>query len=113
MPARNQLLAAPPYPVEQALTRLGHNLRTARIRRKYTIDEVAEKIGTGPRAVMDAEKGKASTSIAVYTALLWLYGLNRPLEDLANPLKDDQGLALAGAKERTRARKSGGLDNDF
>jgi transcriptional regulator with XRE-family HTH domain len=112
MVARNQLLAAPPYPVEQALTRLGHNLRTARIRRKYTIEEVAEKIGAGRRAVMDAEKGKASTGIAVYAALLWLYGLNQPL-DLANPLKDEQGLALAGAKEKTRARKSGGLDNDF
>jgi len=113
MIARNQLLAAPPYPVERALTRLGHNLRTARIRRNYTIEEVAEKIGAGRRAVMDAEKGKPSTGIAVYSALLWLYGLNQPLEDLANPLKDEQGLALEGAREKPRARKSGGLDNDF
>ena len=113
MVARNQLLTAPPFPVEQAVIRLGHNLRTARIRRKYTIEEVAEKIGTGPRAVMDAEKGKPSTSIAVYSALLWIYGLNQPLEDLASPLKDEQGLRLAGAKEKTRARKGGGLDNDF
>jgi transcriptional regulator with XRE-family HTH domain len=113
MVARNQLLAAPPYHVEHAINRLGHNLRTARIRRNYTIEEVAQKIGTGPRAVRDAEKGKASTGIAVYTALLWLYGLDQPLEDLANPVKDEQGLVLAGAKEKTRARKSGGLDNDF
>ena len=63
MVARNQLLQATPYPVEQALKRLGENRRTARIRRLYTIDEVAQKIGTGPRAVMDAEKGKASTGI--------------------------------------------------
>jgi hypothetical protein len=41
---------------------------------------------------MDAEKGKASTGIAVYSALLWLYGLDQPLEDLANPVKDEQGL---------------------
>ena len=113
MVARNQLLTAPPFPVEQAVIRLGHNLRMARIRRKYTIEEVAEKIGAGRRAVMDAEKGKASTGIAVYAALLWLYGLNQPLEDLANPLKDEQGLALAGARAKIRARKSGGLDNDF
>lgn len=113
MAARNQLLAAPPYPVEQALNRLGHNLRTARIRRKFTIEEVAEKIGTGPRAVMDAEKGKASTGIAVYAALLWLYDLLQPLEELANPMKDEQGLAFVAAKEKTRTRKSGGLDNEF
>lgn len=113
MVARNSLLMAPPYQVEQTLKRFGHNLRVARLRRKQTIAEVAEKIGTGPRAVRDAESGKASTGIAVYTALLWLYDLLQPFEDLANPLKDQQGLALAAANESQRARKSGGLDNDF
>src|SRR5476651_1834184 len=113
MAARNQLLAAPPYPVEQALTRLGHNLRTARLRRKFTIEEVAQKIGTGPRAVMDAEKGKASTGIAVYAALLWVYGLLQPLNDVANPAKDEQGIRLIATKEKTRVRKSAGLDSDF
>ena len=33
MAAKNQLLQAPPYPVEQALRRLSADLRTARIRR--------------------------------------------------------------------------------
>jgi transcriptional regulator with XRE-family HTH domain len=113
MAARNSLLMAPPYPVEQALKRLGRNLRTARLRRKQTIEEAAEKIGTGVRAVRDAENGKASTGIAVYTALLWLYDSLQPFEDLANPLKDQEGLARAAAKENVRARKSGGLDNDF
>jgi transcriptional regulator with XRE-family HTH domain len=113
MVAKNQLLQAPPYPVEQALSRLGENLRTARIRRSLTIDEVAQKIGTGRRAVMDAEKGKASTSIAVYAALLWAYDLLQPLSDVANPAKDEQGLMLASAKEKTRVRKSAGLDSDF
>ena len=113
MVARNQLFLAPPYSVEQALNRLGDNLRTARIRRNYTIEEVAEKIGTGRRAIMDAEKGKASTGIGVYAALLWLYDLLQPLEDLASPVKDEQGLILAAAKAKTRARKSGALDNDF
>jgi transcriptional regulator with XRE-family HTH domain len=113
MAARNPLLAAPPYPVEQALRRLGDNLRTARVRRNYTIEEAAEKIGTGRRAVMDAEKGKPSTGIAVYVALLWLYDLLGPLDDVADPAKDEQGLILAAARQRKRARRSQGLDNDF
>src|SRR5665213_1337690 len=113
MTARNQLLQAPPYPVEQALTRLGENLRTARIRRKLTIDEVAQKIGTGRRAVMDAEKGKTSTGVAVYVALLWVYDLLSQLNETANPAKDEQGLRLIAPKARTRARKSGELDSDF
>ncbi|MHB1544490.1 MAG: helix-turn-helix transcriptional regulator [Gammaproteobacteria bacterium] len=113
MSATNQLLKAPPYPVEQALKRLGNNLRTARLRRNYTIEEVAGKIGTGRRAVMDAEKGKASTGVGVYTALLWVYDLLGPLDDLANPVKDEQGLTLASAKEKMRARKSAVLSNEF
>jgi transcriptional regulator with XRE-family HTH domain len=113
MVARNQLLTAPPYAVEKAINKVGGNLRLARLRRKQTIEEVAEKIGTGPRAVRDAESGKASTGVSVYAALLWLYDLLQPFEDLADPLKDQEGLALAAAKENLRARKSGGLDNDF
>jgi transcriptional regulator with XRE-family HTH domain len=113
MVARNQLLQALPYPVELSLTRLGRNLRTARIRRHFTIQEVADKIGTGPRAVMDAEKGKASTGIGVYVALLWVYDLLAPFNEVADPAQDEQGLTLAAAKGKTRARKGAGLDNDF
>ena len=113
MVAKNKLLSAPPYPVEQALKKLGGNLRTARLRRKMTIENVAERIGTGPRAIMDAEKGKPSTGIAVYTALLWLYGLLAPVGDLADPTKDKEGLTLESGTARVRARQSGGLDNDF
>ena len=113
MPARNLLIDAPPYEVEQAIKRLGKNLRTARLRRNITIEQVAEKIGTGPRAVMDAEKGKIGTGIAVYTALLWAYDLLRPFHDLADPGSDSEGLALDQLSGRERARKGTGLDNDF
>lgn len=113
MAGRNMLFQAPPYRIEQALKRLGTDLRTARLRRNQTIEEVAEKIGTGRRAVMDAERGKASTGVGVYAALLWAYDLLQPLNDLANPAMDEQGLRLIAAKEKTRARKGGGLDADF
>ncbi len=112
MPARNRLFAAPPHVVEQALKRLGGNLRMARVRRGMTIADVGSRIGTGPRAVMDAEKGKASTGIAVYAALLWLFDLFRPFEELADPSLDREGLALAMAREPTRARTRGAIEND-
>lgn len=113
MANKNPLLEAPPYQVEQALKRLGENLRTARTRRRLTIEEVAEKIGAGRRAVMDAEKGKASTAAGIYAGLLWAYDLLGPFGDLANPLTDEQGLTLAAAKEKTRVRKSKGLSGAF
>jgi transcriptional regulator with XRE-family HTH domain len=113
MANKNPLLQAPPYPVEQALKRLGENLRLARTRRKLTIEEVAERIGTGRRAVMAAERGKASAASGVYAALLWAYNLLDPLSDLANPATDEQGLTLASLNEKTRVRRSKGLSGDF
>ena len=114
MSARNKLLAAPPYAVETALRQLGENLKTARLRRNLTVSEVAERIGTGRRAVDSAEAGKASTGIAVYAALLWAYGLLEPFVDPADPARDAEGLALALSREPSRARRATGeIDDDF
>ena len=113
MTAKNKLTQAPPYAVAQAIKRLGANLRTARLRRNLTIENVAEKIGTGPRAVSDTEQGKISTGIAVYTALLWAYDLLEPLEVLADPSRDLEGLARSARRERARTDKPEELDSDF
>jgi transcriptional regulator with XRE-family HTH domain len=114
MVARNMLLTAVPYDVEEALRRLGTNLRQARLRRNLTIAAVAEKIGTGPRAIADAEKGKGSTSIAVYAALLWTYGLLSQIAPVADAANDEEGRILAASSERLRARHpADDLDSDF
>ena len=113
MTARNKLLTAPPYPVEQTLKALGANLRTARLRRNLTIADMAGKIGTGARAVADAERGKPSTGIAVYTAMLWALDLLHQVADVAAPDRDEEGQALALTRERSRARPKTDLSNDF
>lgn len=113
MSKQNALTIAPPYPVEQAIKRLAADLRTARLRRNLTIENVARKIGTGPRAVMDAEKGKPSTAFVVYAGLLWTYGLLDQMDTVADPARDEAGQMLASADERSRAREKGKLDDDF
>src|SRR3990167_7025897 len=114
MVQKNKLLEAPPFAVEDALKRLGFNLRRARLRRNLTIQQVAEKIGTGPRAVSDAEKGKLSTGIGIYTALLWVFDLLHQLSEVADPAKDDEGQILALSTERERARRHDEeIDDDF
>ncbi len=113
MSARNPLMAAPPHAVERALRRLGADLRTARVRRGLTIEAVAAKIGTGVRAVADAEKGKPSTGVAVYAALLWAYDLLGDLERVADPTSDEEGLTRARAREPTRPARGKALDDAF
>lgn len=113
MASQNMLLQAPPYMVKKAIQMLGVNLKKARIRRGLTLKNVAEKIGTGVKAVGDAEKGKISTSIAVFTALLWVYDLIQPMDSLANPLLDKVGLKLSELKSPKRVRAKKEIDNDF
>jgi transcriptional regulator with XRE-family HTH domain len=113
MTARNPLTSKPPHAIELALGRLGSNLKVARLRRGLTVRQAAEKIGTGIRAVGDAERGKPTTAVSVYLALLWLFGLMSEVELLADPGRDAEGLSLALRRERTRARPARGLDSDF
>src|ERR1700722_13212814 len=113
MKARNALLGATPYQVEQTLKKLGRDLKTARLRRNFTGKEASQKIGTSRFAVADAERGKPSTSVAVYAALLWAYGLVDRLADVADPSNDEEGTRLALSRGPLRARHPRKLDNDF
>ena len=113
MTAKNPLTTAPPFAVEQCLKRLGANLRAARLRRNLTIAEVAQKIGAGPRPVAAAEQGKITSAAAVYIALLWAYDLLGPMDDIANPALDREGLASDSARLRARARGTASLDDNF
>jgi hypothetical protein len=51
--------------------------------------------------------------MVVYAALLWLYDLLSELDEVGDPSSDNEGLMLESTRQRTRARKSKGLDNDF
>lgn len=113
MATLNKLLIAPPYSVEQTLKHTGANLRIARLRRNLTIEEVAEKIGTGSRAVRDAEKGKPSTAVAVYMALLWTFDFLKEFDQIADPTKDEEGQILSLAHMRKRAGHNRKTDNNF
>jgi len=113
MARSNLLLSALPFPVEQSLKRLGADLRKARLRRNLSLESVAAKIGVHRCVVADAENGKPSTGIAIYAALLWTFGLLRHLDDVAAPERDQEGLTLSDLRDRTRARQSAGLDDDF
>lgn len=111
---KSGLLEALPFQVDETLRRLGANLRTARVRRGLTLDDVASKINVRRALVADAERGKPSTGIAVYLALLWTYDLLEGASSLANPTADRAGLALLSAEQRQRVRRAEeALDDDF
>jgi transcriptional regulator with XRE-family HTH domain len=113
MSRRNSFSASMPFEVESAIKRLGTNLRTARLRRNLTLEEVAQKLGATRQVVYRAETGNATTPAAVYVGLLWAYGLLDQFSELADPAQDKEGLALSLAHQRSHARRVQAIDNDF
>ena len=103
----------PPFAVEQALKRLGQNIRTARLRRKLRLEDVAERMGISRFALAEVEKGKPTTAIAAYLGALWALGLIDQLEDVADPDRDEEGKILERSRAPKTARTRKGLDNDF
>src|ERR1700674_6044040 len=108
MSKRNTLQAAPPFAIEQSLKNLGERLRMARLRRNLTLAAAATKIGTGLRAVRDAEDGRASASIGTYWALLWAYDLMKPADELADPAKEVGGPPPASNTTQHDGRRARG-----
>lgn len=113
MSRKNALSASPPLLVASAIRDLGQRLKAARLARNLTIQEVASKIGTGPRAVSDAEAGKPGVSSSVLVALLWVYDLLDPFHQLADPASDLTAQSHLRTRERARRSQRGELDNDF
>jgi DNA-binding XRE family transcriptional regulator len=103
----------PPAAVEDALRQLGRNLRTARVRRKLRIEDVADRIGASRFTVADLEKGKPGTSAAAYFGALWALGLLDQAKDLADPDRDEEGKILESARSPKQAPRRRSLDDDF
>lgn len=73
--------------LQEALATLGENLRLARLRRKLTTAQVAERAGINRTTLWQVEKGAAHVSIAAYVQVLFVLGLSSDLLKIAT---DDQ-----------------------
>lgn len=110
----SRIAESPPYPVEQALTALGRNIKTARLRRRLSHEALAEKIGISRYVLADIENGKATTAIAAYLGALWALGLLDGLEMVGHPDKDAEGKALEALRRpKTAPKRTRELDDDF
>lgn len=107
------IVQQPPAAVEQALTSLGRNIRTARLRRNWRLEDLAARMGVSRFTVADVEKGKPGTSAAAYLGALWAVGLLEQLTPVADPDHDSVGKTLEAARAPRVARRAGLLDDDF
>ena len=109
----SKISEAPPAAVEEALIRLGRNIRTARLRRRLTRQDLAGRIGISRQVLAQIEKGKPTTAIAAYLGALWALGLLNQLKDVADPDRDEEGKTLERARSPKSAPKRRKIDDDF
>jgi DNA-binding XRE family transcriptional regulator len=113
MPRVSKISVAPPYAVEKTLLTLGENIRKARLRRRLTREELAQKIGISRFVMGDIERGKLTTAVAAYIGALWALGLVADMEKVADPDLDLEGKTLEAARSPKTAPKRRKLDDDF
>ncbi len=87
----------------EILTQMGEQIRLARLRRKLTLELVAERAGISHATLVSIEKGVPTVSIGAYAAVL--HALNNMDSDLLLVAKDDElGRKLQDLTLPTRKR---------
>lgn len=109
----SKISEALPSAVEEALIRLGSNIRTARLRRRLTREDLARRIGISRQVLAQIEKGKPTTAVAAYLGALWALGLLNQLKDVADPDRDEEGKVLERMRSPQTAPKRRKMDDDF
>ncbi len=113
MPRPTKIADSPPAAVEEALERLGRNIRTARLRRRLPQAELAQRMGVSRSVVAGIERGKPTTGVALYLGALWVLGLLGHMREVAHPDRDDEGKTLERARSPRIARTPRSLSDDF
>jgi len=70
----------------KALDELGENIKLARLRRKYSTQQVAERANISRPTLLSIEKGNPNVSIGAYIKVLFVLGLEK---DIFNVARDD------------------------
>jgi DNA-binding XRE family transcriptional regulator len=102
-----------PPQVSERVTLLGQRIRVARIRRGWSVLDLARKAGVNRNTLTALELGKPGTSIGVCLTVLWVLGLEKSLDAVADPDTDVHGKALEASRRPTRAGKRRKTRNDY
>ncbi|MDR3054440.1 MAG: helix-turn-helix domain-containing protein [Zoogloeaceae bacterium] len=112
-----------PSQVAASLARLGQRIRIARLRRGWSVVELAEKAGINRNTLTALEQGKPGTAVGVCCTVLWALGLDFSLNAVADPDTDLHGKALEASRRPKRTGKrqkmggagsvGNGTENDY
>jgi len=87
---------------QKVITTLGENIRLARLRRKYSAQQVSERANISRPTLLSIEKGNPNVSIGAYVKVLMVLGLEKDIDTIAKD--DDLGRKLQDASLLIRER---------
>jgi len=102
-----------PHHVSERVVLFGQRIRLARIRRGWSVVDLATKAGINRNTLTALELGKPGTAIGVCFTVLWALGLEKSLDAVADPDADVHGKALEASRRPTRAGKPRKAGNDY
>jgi transcriptional regulator with XRE-family HTH domain len=81
---------------QKVASTLGENIKLARLRRRFSTQQVSERANISRPTLVSIEKGRPNVSIGAYIKVLFVLGLDK---DILNIAKDDElGRRLQDAK---------------
>jgi len=93
-----------PIRLTKILSIMGEDIKLARLRRKLTTTQIAERAGISRPTLWQIEQGLPSVSMGYYAMVLFVLGLENNLEALAS--NDEAGRKLQDAKLLPKKRSS-------
>ncbi len=87
-----------------SLQRFGERLRLARLRRRLTAKQVAERAGMAPMTLRSLERGRAGVTMGAYLAVMQVLGIEKDLDLLG--AADLMGREMQDARLTARRKPS-------
>lgn len=88
---------------EQQARALGERLRSARLRRRIPVVEMASRVGVAPKTLRRLEQGDTSVSLASLIRALSVLGLSGDIDQVG--ARDETGRRLADLALQERPRR--------
>ena len=97
---------------QRLLKELGENIKLARLRRKFSAEQVSVRSGISRKTLWAIENGSSTVSIGAYLQVLFILGLENDLvsvagdDTLGRKLQDSRLLVKERAPKRIRKTKN-------